>query len=449
MGQISIVLIGGLLFLLSYESPEKSLEFSDAAVILWTLVLTTTPAMLAYIVTTYVSRKSPPYDSENLNRLYHLRRFMIAFECLSLAAYVCNLYVLNLPEFIDKHFVLLPIKTGQQVLAILPLLIGIVLIRLTFYQVNQHQHVRYREIISLQFKFLLLPLIPMFVYFITRDVIYLLPNSAKLFLVEYPYILIGVLLFPGLAFAYLFTPLLMQFLWKTVPFTDEQLKQRLAGLTKRSGVKFRDIVVWQTGSLSIANAAVAGALPWNRRIFLTDALLRYFTDEQIETIVAHELGHIRYRHIPTYLLFSFIYLLSYLPFYQFVEEPLASLFGEAPIFSSLSALAFFAVYFVLLFRYLSRRCEHQADLYAVELTGNPEAFKNALLRLAMRNSFPKSIRRFFELFNTHPSVARRIDFVNQFEKKRKTVQRYKTYLLEVKILIALLPIFCILAFMLL
>ncbi len=448
MGQISIILIGGLLFLLSYEPLEKSLELSSTEVILWTLLLTAAPGMLAYIITVYASRELSPSGTENLNKLYRLRRFMIVFECLSLAAYVCNLYVLNLPWFIDKHLAFLPMKTLQQAVAILPLLTGLVFIRLVFYQMSRNPQVRYREILSLQIKFLLLPLIPMFVYFITRDLIYLLPDRAKLFLMEYPYILIGILLFPGIAFAYLFTPLLMQFLWKTIPLTDDVVKQKLARLVKRSGVKFRDIVVWQTGALSIANAAVAGTVPWNRRIFLTDALLRYFTDEQIETIVAHELGHIRYRHIPTYMLFSLIYLLSYLPFYRFVEAPLAAFLGDTPILSTLSALAFFSVYFVLLFRYLSRRCEHQADLYAVTLTENPEAFKTALMNLSMLNSLPKSIKRFFELFNTHPSVARRIDFVNQFEEKSESVQRYKTYLLEVKILIVLLPVFSLLAFML-
>ena len=224
------------------------------------------------------------------------------------------------------------------------------------------------------------------------------------------------------------------------------LKEKLDLLTKQSGLKYRDIVVWQTGSLSIANAAVAGTFPWNRRIFLTDALLEYFTDEEIETVVAHELGHIRYRHIPTYMLFALFYLLSYWFFYVLVEAPLVAHFGESQILPTLCSLVFLIVYFVFIFRYLSRRCEHQADLYAASLTKKPEAFKNALLKLAVLNSVPKSIRRFFEIFNTHPSIHRRIDFINQWVAQNLAIQRYKSYLLEVKILIILLPIFGILAF---
>jgi Zn-dependent protease with chaperone function len=356
---------------------------------------------------------------------------------------------LKLPVLIDKYFGFFRMENLRQMLALLPLLISLICIRLAFYQMNRLQQGHYREVLSLQFKFLLFPLLPMFVYLLTMDALYWLPYSAKVFIVEHPYILIGLIL-PVIVSAYILAPLLMQFLWKTEPLAaGSGLKQKLERLTKQSGAKHQDIVVWQTGSLLIANAAVAGTFPWNRRIFLTDALLKYFTDEEIETVVAHELGHIRYKHIQTYMLFSLFYLLSYPFFYVLIEEPLVTHFGESQILSTLCSLTFLIIYFVFIFRYLSRRCEHQADLYAVRLTEKPESFKTALMKLAVLNSVPKSIRRFFESFNTHPSIDRRIEFVNRWIERKPAIQRYKNYLLEVKILIALLPIFCLLAVLLL
>ena len=449
MGQISIILIAGLLFLFSFEPPQTHINISDAQVVFWTIVLTGFPVLITCFVTSYVARTFPANKEENLPKLYRLRRFMIVFECISLAGYLCNLYVLNLPALINKHLAFFPMEHLRQTLALLPLLIGLICIRLAFYQVNRLQPGHYREVVTLQFKFLLFPLLPMFAYIVTIDAIYWLPNSAKVFILEHPYVLIGLIL-PVIASAYILAPLLMLFLWKTEPLAaGSALKEKLDLLTKQSGVKYRDIVVWQTGSLLIANAAVAGTFPWNRRIFLTDALLEYFTDEEIETVVAHELGHIRYRHIPTYMLFSLFYLLSYLFFYILVEEPLVTYFRESQIVPTLCSLTFLIVHFVFIFRYLSRRCEHQADLYAAVLTEKPEAFKNALMKLAVLNSVPKTIRRFFEIFNTHPSIYRRIDFINQWIEQNPAIQRYKSYLLEVKILIALLPILGILALLLL
>ena len=453
MGQISIILIAGLLFLFSFEPPQISMNISDMQVVLWTIVLTGFPILITCFVTSYVARTFPAHEEENLPTLYRLRRFMIVFECLSLAAYLCNLYLLNLPMLIDKYFAFFPMPHLRQTLALLPLLIGLICIRLAFYQVNKLQPGHYREILSLQFKFLLFPLLPMFLYLVMMDAIHWLPYAAKVFIVEHPYILIGLIL-PVIISAYIFAPLLMQFLWKTEPLAvDSVLKEKLDRLTRQSGIKYREVVVWQTGSLLIANAAVAGTLPWNRRIFLTDALLEYFTDEEIETVVAHELGHIRYRHIPTYMLFSLFYLLNYPFFYVLVEEPLLTYLAESQsllsVVSTLCSLAFLIVYFIVIFRYLSRRCEHQADLYAVRLTQKPEAFKDALVKLAVLNSVPKSIRRFFEIFNTHPSIYRRVEFINQWIEHNSAVQRYKNYLVEVKVLILLLPVLGILAVLLL
>ena len=267
MGQISIILIAGLLFLFSFEPPQTTLNISDMQVVLWTIILTGFPVLLTCFVTFYVARVFPADKAENLPKLYRLRRFMIVFECMSLAAYLCNLYLLNLPALINRHFAFFPMEHLRQTLALLPLLIGLICIRLVFYQANRLQPGHYREVARLQFKFLLFPLLPMFAYFVIMDTLQWLPYSAKVFIVEHPYVLIGLIL-PVIASAYILAPLLMQLLWKTEPLAvDSMLKGKLDQLTKQSGVKYRDIVVWQTGSLLIANAAVAGTFPWNRRIF--------------------------------------------------------------------------------------------------------------------------------------------------------------------------------------
>ena len=66
---------------------------------------------------------------------------------------------------------------------------------------------------------------------------------------------------------------------------------------------------------------------------------------------------------------------------------------------------------------------------------------SALERLVIFNSIPKSVRRIFELFNTHPSIYRRVNFVNRSINGNASVTRYQNYLLEAKILVVLLPIF--------
>ena len=62
------------------------------------------------------------------------------------------------------------------------------------------------------------------------------------------------------------------------------------------GVRCRDFKIWQTDR-QVLNAAVAGLLPSMRYVFVTDALLLYLRDDEMEAVIAHELGHVRRRHL--------------------------------------------------------------------------------------------------------------------------------------------------------
>ncbi len=424
MAHTSFVLIAGLIFLLRYEPPEIAVEFNNAQVIYWTCVLTSAPVLL-----TYLTRRLTPL------------RATIIFEILSLAGYVYLLYQFNFPEFINKHLAFLEmVHHSREIFSLIPLFVGLLSIRIAIQEIPPRRSELRWEFISFNFRLLLLPLIPLLAINAVFDLTHLLPETIQ------PYVGLGLLL-PILVLPFIIAPLLMQFLWKTEPLTNIELKQKLEHLTERSGMKYRDIAVWKTGGLAIANAAVAGIIPRNRKIFITDALLRNFTDEQIETIVAHEIGHIRHRHLLISCCLVFGYLISSVLFYQVVLKPLMPLLPESPILSSIVSILFFVFYFKVFFNFLSRRFEHQADLYAVDLTKNPEAFKSALINIGFLSGLPKIVRFVLEIFNTHPSIDRRIKFLDRSGTENSPIQRYRKCLLEVKVLIALIPIFGILIFL--
>ena len=67
-------------------------------------------------------------------------------------------------------------------------------------------------------------------------------------------------------------------------------------------MRYRDILVWRTHS-NMGNAAVMGILPHMRYVLLSDLLLETMTDEQIEAVFAHEMGHVVHRHMAWFVLF--------------------------------------------------------------------------------------------------------------------------------------------------
>ncbi len=442
MGQISIVLIAGLIFLFFFEPSRGAGEFNQLLTLTVTVTVTILPSVLVYFLGSYATRTLPTNQDAQLRQLYLIKRSAIVFECLLLIGYICDVYLLNLPLLIGKGLEWFPLIYTQHLVGIVPLIAGLMLIRFALYEVEQRvtpRNWKRWELLSVHLKFLLLPLLPLFVYLSLLDLTAHIP-----FLAEHVYLPIALM--ASLIFlAYIYAPLLLGLIWRTGPLADVNLRNKLRRLAAQDNIKYKDIVVWQTEL--VANAAVAGIVPWSRQIFLTAALLKHFSDDEIEAIVAHEFGHVRYKHILTYLMFLIAYFLSYAIYYIYIGQSLESILSPSALIPAIGLVFFIFLYFIIIFRALSRRFEHQADLYAVALTGKPQALQLALVRLAYLNHTPRSIQRLFELFQTHPSVDRRIDFVERFKGGDPSALRYQNYLLEVKLLLALLPVLaCILFF---
>lgn len=91
-------------------------------------------------------------------------------------------------------------------------------------------------------------------------------------------------------------PLAMRFVWDTVRLSPGPLRERLIGMCEQHNVGVRELLVWRTHG-SMINGAVMGLWGQLRYILLTDALLDSLPRQQVEAVMAHELGHVRHRHV--------------------------------------------------------------------------------------------------------------------------------------------------------
>lgn len=448
MRQISLILIAGFIFLFSFEPSRGDIAINGGLILLFTAATTVLPSVLVFLLGTYTSRTLATSSANLVHQRFRIKQAAIGFEILVLVGFVCNVYVLDLPVLIHQtlHFFNLP--NIRHAFSIFPLIVGLMLIRLALHEIDRSTYLRgakRREILSFHLKFLMIPLLPLLMYLVLLDLIQGIPETERFFL-DHAYLFIVLMGFLILL-VYIYAPLFLSCIGKMLPLDDINLKEKIYRLAAKGEIRFKKVVVWHTGSLSIANAAVAGIVRWSRQIFLTDALLTNLSEDEIETVVAHEFGHVHYNHVATYFIFSMTYFLGYAMFSIYIGAPILARLPEMAVLASIETVAFLFLYFVLVFGYLSRRFEHQADIYAVELTGNPEAFKSALNRLARLNFLPHSIQRFIEIFHTHPSIHRRIELIDRLKERDSRAMRYQGYLVEVKILIFLLPVLICLLFL--
>lgn len=188
------------------------------------------------------------------------------------------------------------------------------------------------------------------------------------------------------------------------------LLEALENLSRKTGFRIRGAMVWITGSQRIANAAVAGVLGRGRRVFITDRLLEALSLSELTAVIAHEIGHVHFRHL---LLNFFLALGSGL----FVMWMLVLFFPEidSEALQGILILALQAIYILSVFSFLLRRFEYQADLFAAHTLGQPELMTQTLLRLADLNGVPTNKKSL-----THPSIEARVRRLENLGQKHGT-----------------------------
>ncbi|NWF50709.1 MAG: M48 family metallopeptidase [Ignavibacteriaceae bacterium] len=220
--------------------------------------------------------------------------------------------------------------------------------------------------------------------------------------------------------AKIFPVFILPLFYKMTPLNDDKLKERITRLSSEAGVAVENIFRFNMSKNTKKANAVFTGIGKTKRILLGDTLLENYSDDEIETIVAHELGHYKKKHIIknifTGTVFSFLtlYLISLLyqkslPFFGFTQiTEIAAL----PILSLWAALI--GLIQTPLTNMLSRKYEYEADKYAVLSTSNPSAFISALEKLTEQNLADKLPHPFIEwFFYSHPSMSKRIESINK------------------------------------
>jgi STE24 endopeptidase len=148
---------------------------------------------------------------------------------------------------------------------------------------------------------------------------------------------------------------------------------------------------------------------------LYDTLLRDFPPDQVRSVVAHELGHVKHRDVPRGLLWLAIVAPAGMLVVQRLTERLAPDArlgrGAGPAVLPAAALSIALVAFLINIpgNAMSRRVEASADAYSLKLDGNPAAMIGLERRLAIQNvADPDPPRVWQILFGTHPTTLERI-----------------------------------------
>jgi STE24 endopeptidase len=233
-----------------------------------------------------------------------------------------------------------------------------------------------------------------------------------------------ILLFFNIILANLAPVLLLPLFYKFVPLEEDHadLVTRLIDLADRAGTRVRGVYKFDMSRRTkAANAAITG-LGNTRRIILGDTLLNEFSDDEIETVLAHELGHQVHHDIPIGILVESVITLGGLYLASLVLQWGVVVFGfdgvsdvaAMPLF--VLVVGFYGLVTMPLGNAYSRQRERLADEYALRATGKGEAYASALTRLANQNLAEADPEPWVEsLLYSHPALSKRIAMAENYQ----------------------------------
>lgn len=214
----------------------------------------------------------------------------------------------------------------------------------------------------------------------------------------------------------LYPKLILPLFNKLTPLPDGDLRSRLMALSERTGFRAQTIQVMDGSKRSGHSNAFFTGFGRFRRIVLFDTLIAQLSPEELEAVLAHEVGHYRRGHIPKMLAvsaalqFGGFALIAWLarsdwfnPAFGFPSGELAPAFL---LFGLLSGLLTF--WFSPIGNYFSRKHEYEADAFARDAMTGPAAMVGALRKLAQKNLSNLTPHPWFSgFYYSHPTLVER------------------------------------------
>ncbi len=231
----------------------------------------------------------------------------------------------------------------------------------------------------------------------------------------------------------IFFPALIIRLWGCTPMPAGPLRQQIEAFCRRHRIGYADIMLWPLFEGRLLTAGVMGIAGRFRYLLITPALLETMTPEEVEAVMAHEVGHVKRYHLQLYLLFFLGFgLLTQLATYPFLAFLLNSdlfyqavmLSGRSPVTaltvaSSTALLLLMILYFRYLFGFFMRNFERQADLYALSAIGEAAPLIRVFEKIAWLGGKIRDLPSWH-----HFGIGQRIDFLRQSEADPRCIARH-------------------------
>ena len=376
-------------------------------------------------------------DTQPLSFLDHkFNRIVTRQIVIAILLLVLMLYGLNLPDFLFSVPLFSSIPTLRVIICV-GLFVGLMAIiwkySYTLYCKIYRNDLSFLSYAKSNIAFALPVILPWVILSVIYDIILLIPHKpiSNFFLTGFGEVIFYLF---SIGFMLLFLPSLIQRLWGCKSLEPGYERHHIESLCKRAGLEFSDILYWPLYGGKMITAGIMGFVKSSRYIFVTPALLRMLSLDEIDTVIAHEIGHAKKMHMYFYILILAGYLLLHSVFMEIIDFFLVFL-GVAPkVYFALqnepstgSAFLFvilmagsFILYFRFVFGYFMRNFERQADTYVFQLFDSADPLIRTFEKITLTSGIPADKPNWH-----HFSIKDRIAFLRRCEADKTLITRHE------------------------
>ncbi len=229
----------------------------------------------------------------------------------------------------------------------------------------------------------------------------------------------------------LFPVLIMPIFHHYEKIEDEELKNSLSGVLNKAGINIEGFYREDTSEKTTKENAMLAGMGATKRVILTDNIIENMKIDEVKTVLAHEVGHYRKKHLIKFIIFGTILQIIAFFLLNGVMHAFFPMFltGFRENLALLPMLLFYLLLIDLIVlnilqNWIGRYYEREADIESLKLSKDPEAFQRAMAGLANRNlsnAYPSLWIKL--MYYSHPPVGERLELAEQFiieglEKKK-------------------------------
>ncbi|MGD9412654.1 MAG: M48 family metalloprotease [Desulfobacterales bacterium] len=421
-----------LLIYLTYQ-PSEETNFSGFETIIFFVGLVLFFFYLTAFLFRRIEKRVAIGDFSRLDALFH--SILLRQSIMAVVVFAIDIYILNLPSF----FIDIPLFNMIPTIEAL-LFLGLFVFYLALvwtcaygpYRRLYRSDISKRSYVFSNITFSIPILLPWLILSGLADLIRALPfewparflNTTE---GEVTYFLIFLFVVAVVG------PAMIQKFWQCRPLEPGEHRTRIESLCQRAGLAYADILYWPIFGGKMITAGVMGLIKRFRYILVTPSLLRLLEPAEIDAVIAHEIGHVKRKHLVFYLMFFVGYmLLSYVafdmilfgiiyaePIYWFIQK---TGLDQNTVFSAIFSLVIiivFLIYFRFIFGFFMRNFERQADAYVFSLFDSAQPLISTLQKIATSSGQSADRPNWH-----HFSIKERIDYLRKCETDREWINKH-------------------------